>query len=417
MRLQIGDCGNAQDVSAFGGQMRKNRKWLRNSGKRNAELGFTLVELLIVLLIIGVLSGVTLRAIDMTRERTLFSDTAKKMENLAKAIAGNPDLIADGKRIDFGFIGDMGRLPLTLDELVKNITNSPNWNGPYIKLDFLEDTINPNFKRDAWNQEIEYVREIGLLRSRGNGRQTLSYKIADSVDFLLRNKVSGHITDTKNNPPGSYYTYIDIEIELPSGITPLPVRNPNKSGFFQFDSVPIGNHRLRVIRRTASPETLVKWISVVPKSNTFVDFTFSRSFQSKLQYVEGSGKTIPGDPSSVAFQLFNDAGENVTLDWLQFTNITRWDSVYRVFCGKITAQNAPTNPIFEDSTPRRGNGGRCDFRTSLNIPPSGYEIFTLYNFRNDSIMPGAPTVPMDSVTLKILFSDNSVIQFTTPKIW
>lgn len=385
--------------------------------KRNINHGFTLVELLIVLLIIGVLSGVTLRAIDMTRERTLFSDTAKKLESLAKAIAGNPDLIADGRRVDFGFIGDMGRLPLTLDELVKNTTNSPNWNGPYVKMNFLEDTVNPTFKRDAWNQEIEYLRETGLLRSRGNGRQTLSYKIADSIDFLLKNKVSGHITDTKNNPPGSYYAYIDIEIELPNGISPLPVRNPNKSGFFQFDSVPIGKHRLRVVRRTASPETLIKWISVVPKSNTFVDFTFLRSFQSKLQYVEGSGKTLPGDPSSVTFQIFNDAGENVVLEYLQFTNITKSDSVYRAFCGKITAQNAPINPIFDDSLPRRGIGGTCPFRTNLTIPPAGYEIFTLHSFRSDSIMPGAPNMSMDSVTLMMLFSDNSVIRFTTPKVW
>ena len=39
--------------------------------------GFTLMELLVVLLIIGILSTVALRTIDATRDRGLFDQTTK----------------------------------------------------------------------------------------------------------------------------------------------------------------------------------------------------------------------------------------------------------------------------------------------------------------------------------------------------
>lgn len=407
MKNYYRDTGKARFLTQFGVGEKKVI--------RNRSNGFTLVELLIVLLIIGVLSGVTLRAIDMTRERTMYSETAQKLSLLAKAIAGDPELISDGKRIDFGFVGDMGRLPLNLDELIKNLTNSPDWNGPYLKVAFLEDTVNPSFKRDAWGNEIEYSAETGLLRSRGNGRQPMTYKVADSVGLLLKNKVSGIITDAKNNPPGNYYNFIQISLELPNAAPPLPPRNPNKSGFYQFDSVPIGKHRIKAIRMTALAETLVKWVSVVPKSNTMIDFSFSRSFQSNLLYIEGSGEVLNNDPSSVKFEVFNAGGEAITLNWLRFINIKK-DTNYYVYTGKITAQYAPYNPIFDDSTHRCGIGGTAHFQFPFDINASGREIFTLWNFRSDSTAPGAPPVPMDSVEFKILFSDGSVIGFTTPNL-
>ncbi len=87
------------------------------------------MELLVVLLIIGILSTVALRTIDATRDRALFDQTTKKMNQLVQAIVGNPDLTFDGRRVDFGYYGDMEKLPDDLRDLVRN-PGSVYWHGP-----------------------------------------------------------------------------------------------------------------------------------------------------------------------------------------------------------------------------------------------------------------------------------------------
>jgi len=381
-----------------------------NNLKLNYQNGFTLVELLVVLVIIGILSGVTLRAIDMTRERTLYTDTTKKLNELTKSIIGDPDLISDGRQVNFGFIGDMGRLPLTLYELVKNTQNHPDWNGPYVKIPFLEDTVNPSFKLDAWGNEIQYSQQYGVMSSQGNGQLSLTRNLADSLTFIFNNRVSGMITDIDNNPPGNYDTIIRVVMYLPDNVRRETI--PNRSGYYLVNNVPIGKHRINAIRGvgSASPETLVKWVSVVPKSNTPIDFKFTSTFRSNLQLVANSGTTVWGDSSSVQFTVFNNSGEVIPLEWLKFEEISD-----TVFCGLITnIEFGISNPLFADST-RVGRGGMANFNiNTTEIDPSGFETFTLWNWRNDPITPGAPAVPMNNVTFKILFSDGSLIgPFTT----
>ena len=89
------------------------------------------MELLVVLLIIGILSTVALRTIDATRDRSLFDQTSKEMNQLVQAMVGNPDLSYDGRRVDFGYYGDMEQLPPNDDlrYLVRNTTGSTAWHG------------------------------------------------------------------------------------------------------------------------------------------------------------------------------------------------------------------------------------------------------------------------------------------------
>jgi hypothetical protein len=308
----------------------------------------------------------------------------------------------------------MGRLPRTLDELIKNTEYSPNWNGPYLKIGFLEDTVNPSFKQDAWGNEIEYSPETGLLRSRGNNRQTLTYKVADSIAFLVNNQVSGIITDKDNNPPGTYYNSINIVIYLPDGST-LHTQ-PDKSGLYQIDRVPIGKHRIQVSRGlgSASPETLFKWVSVVPKSNTPVDFKFTSSFRSQLQYVALTAKTLSDDSTSITFDVFNNSGESVILNWLKFQSIVKPSDTVQPYCEAITKGVDETIWQWGD-TVRIGAGGTANFWPTVSINPSAVETFKLLRFRSHprDPVPPAREVDMKNVFFDILFSDGSEITFTT----
>ena len=85
-----------------------------------SEEGFTLVEVLLLIIIIGVMGAVAFQSMDVALESSRRNDTDGEMERLAWGVAGNPDLFANGQRTDFGYVGDVGSLPPNLDALVAN---------------------------------------------------------------------------------------------------------------------------------------------------------------------------------------------------------------------------------------------------------------------------------------------------------
>ena len=77
---------------------------------KRAQPGFTLVELLVVISIIGVLVGLTLPAVNSARETARKSECANNMKNLA--LAGFQHEGAKGRLP--GWIQSFGNFPLTL---------------------------------------------------------------------------------------------------------------------------------------------------------------------------------------------------------------------------------------------------------------------------------------------------------------
>src|SRR5687767_11152829 len=84
----------------------------RSSLRRCAARGFTLIEVVIVLGVIAVLAAflapLAFQGIQSSRETA----TTTQVERIFLAIVGEPS------KGNFGYLGDMGRLPATLDELV-----------------------------------------------------------------------------------------------------------------------------------------------------------------------------------------------------------------------------------------------------------------------------------------------------------
>ena len=163
------------------------------------------MELLVVLLIIGILSTVALRTIDATRNRSLFDQTTKEMNQLVQAMVGNPDLTYDGRRVDFGFYGDMEKLPDSLRDLVVS-TGDPAWHGPYFKLTSAGDTA--SYLYDGWGFPYTYNPGLGEIASPGNGNQ-MTVKITDSLAQLNNNVIAGTITDIDGAAPGTQFLGMD----------------------------------------------------------------------------------------------------------------------------------------------------------------------------------------------------------------
>lgn len=253
----------------------------------NNQRGVMLIELLIVILIIGLLITGAVKTWDVTIQQTKFSQTVKEMDQLVYAIAGNPELTSEGGRSDFGYIGDMGKVPDTLLDLVQNTTNAPNWHGPYIKSNFAE---NPDdYIKDAWGNSYVYNKDSLIITSYTSGSnltpQTwIHRRIAQSESLLLYNTVSGRISDLLGRPPGVNFAYIKVFIIQPLNgiIETLPPlgQQPNENGEYTISDVPEGNHKMFVTYEPSLliADTVEKYVCVFPGITNNIDFRLTLEF-------------------------------------------------------------------------------------------------------------------------------------------
>ena len=122
------------------------------------QSGFTLVELVIVIVVLGILAAVAIPKFGAITESSKITATKKEMMSLKLAIGGNPEVVAGGKAVDRGFEGDVGFIPSRLADLaVKpdsiqayNKLSRLGWNGPYI------DSANGSYLTDAWGAAYIY---------------------------------------------------------------------------------------------------------------------------------------------------------------------------------------------------------------------------------------------------------------------
>ena len=67
-----------------------------------------MIELTVIIVVVGVLIAVAMQSMTAVVQDARITGTDREMEMLARAIVGNPDLTSNGKRSDFGYVGDIG---------------------------------------------------------------------------------------------------------------------------------------------------------------------------------------------------------------------------------------------------------------------------------------------------------------------
>lgn len=359
--------------------------------------GVTLLELIIVMLIIGILAGVTLSAIDRVRERSLFDETMAEMKAIIKAITGDPDLISDGKRVDFGYVGDMGKLPDSLGGLIR--PEGELWNGPYYKLPFSEDE--EGYKKDAWGRPYQYSPEDLTLRSFGNGRVTLTCRIADSIADIFNNIIYGQVLDRENTPPGDLADKLSLKIRYPKqGGMVEDSSYPSRDGFYQFVGVPIGRHWLKL---STPYETLGKYVVVTPKSKILVDFRIPRLFKGNLIYL--SSDTLSSS-DTVLFWVHNWSRDTIKLFYLNLLDVDVPETT--VCYNQVIARDSVCysgSRIIEGEI-AHFTGGDID---TLFVLPEERLKFIIGSFRDTLTPPN--TKYMHGRKMRLRFNDGSLIDF------
>jgi general secretion pathway protein G len=116
----------------------KNMKLTSRKGgisRHGKSRGFTLVELLLVLVILALIGGLVLPGIIGKAEGAKVKAASSQINRLAMAVES--------------YYLDTGITPDNLDDLVNESGDVPGWNGPYVK---------PSSLKDPWGREYVYTQ-------------------------------------------------------------------------------------------------------------------------------------------------------------------------------------------------------------------------------------------------------------------
>lgn len=237
--------------------------------------GYSLVELLVVIVIVAVLASITLRSLRNATDVARTEETRRELDRLAWAIVGNPTLVSGGARTGFGYVGDVGGLPDSLGALVNNPGGYATWDGPYIGDEFTAGSGDSEYRFDAWGQAYSY--SAGVTISSGGGGSTITRELSYSVADLLYNSVVLTVTDLDNTPPGTNFAdSLRLVLTYPdgSGATISSAKYPGSDGYVQFDSIPMGHHQLKVIYIPAN-DTSLRVVTVNPGSRYYKEINLA----------------------------------------------------------------------------------------------------------------------------------------------
>jgi len=235
--------------------------------------GFGLIELTVLVIVLGILTAVTMQSMTAAVQDLRRVKTEREMEILARAIVGNPDETVQGIRSDFGYIGDIGAFPPSLQALYRNPGGLATWDGPYLPPGFVQDSV--GLATDEWGRPYLYGGGT-VITSTGSG-QPITRRLADAAADYLLNSLSGTIRDANDSLPGAIYRdSVDVKISVPDGLGAILTKTyrPSAAGAFRLDSLPAGQHLMRIIYRP-EVDTLLRYVTILPRHKSTSDFKFA----------------------------------------------------------------------------------------------------------------------------------------------
>jgi hypothetical protein len=385
--------------------------------------GFAIITVIIILSLMGIAAGIATsfmgRLVTSRRELT----TEEELKALREALIGNPSKVTNQGRSDFGYLGTMGNLPATLQNLyIKGAQPSyavdatarlgAGWVGPYVTPLLIEDIsglIVDSFANTYEYTTTEYTRADGEVVS----ARILSYgadktpgtsddKQVEILRRETRSTVSGYVTDST----GTLISGAPVTLYYPLGGSVNNVSTTtNAGGFFQFTNVPYGIRTLKA----AGPG---------------------------LRYVQGSALATGSNENNLTFTITNWGENAVSLTSMRLnytlspaffeqayvgsTLVFKYDEPFPLGQGGQRGMNNKLINFSSISVP--GGGGVSPTRilvASDNVllpnmvlyPRGGSLVIKYLNFVTTLSGPGSP-VSLDGASFTVTFSDGSQFSFT-----
>ena len=176
------------------------------------QSGFTLLEMILVLFLVGLMASATLMLTEGVEDQAKYDDTKRRMEIMRKAIVGDPTRTVNGGPEISGFVADMGRLPLCVAELLtagdasgasfqspcdgSEITAwqpDPStgigfgWRGPYLQVT-PERNGDLRFRDGYGNSDTSDAQNSGWLWDLVDASDAITTDVSDAVKIQLQSE-------------------------------------------------------------------------------------------------------------------------------------------------------------------------------------------------------------------------------------
>jgi len=225
--------------------------------------GFTLVEVIVILAVLSILAAMAVPMALRIFERTAEDTTREEMDNIKKALLGNPQKLQTSFRNDFGYLGDIGCLPSTalggLDRLLTQGSlpvwtfdstkqAGAGWKGPYIT-----GTPGEDFKKDQLGNDYTYTPVAGTCPLTAtlvsNGPDGLPSTADDITVTIVANDTTATIRGTVKNTSGTGLAGVPVEYysAANNGVLTTTSGTTDANGNYSFSSAPFGQRAVRAV--------------------------------------------------------------------------------------------------------------------------------------------------------------------------